>query len=89
MNHATLLEKLKLMAEVQRCKDLVSSLLSSEDYMGALDVLEDARAILADSLSGVHCMRKLERQLSDYLELVTELMGTSFINLAVTLHGKR
>lgn len=84
---SSLVEKLKLMQDVQRSKELVQSLLASEDYMAALDVLEDARSVMTDCLSGVQCLRKLERQLAEYLELVTDLMGSSFINLALQIHG--
>lgn len=89
VNLASLLEKLRLIQDVQRSKELVQSLLTAGDYMGALDVLEDGRALMRDGLATVHCMRKLDRQLVEYLELVTDLMGSSFINLAVQLDGKK
>lgn len=88
-NSTKLMEKLKLMEEVQRSKEIVQSLLASEDYMAALDILEDSRAVLRDSLAGVQCLRKLDRQLSDYLDLVVDLMGGSFINVAVMAEGCR
>ncbi len=84
VNLAMLLEKLRLIQDVQRSKELVQSLLGAGDYMGALDVLEDGRALMRDGgLGAVHCIRKLDRQLGEYLELVSDLMGSSFINLAV------
>lgn len=89
VNLALLLEKLRLIQDVQRSKGLVQSLLSAGDYMGALDVLEDGRALMREGgLAAVHCMRKLDRQLGEYLELVSDLMGSSFINLAVQFQGE-
>ncbi|KAM3577725.1 hypothetical protein VYU27_000269 [Nannochloropsis oceanica] len=84
VNLAVLLEKLRLIQDVQRSKGLVQSLLRAGDYMGALDVLEDGRALIREGgLAAVHCMGKLDRQLGEYLELVSDLMGSSFINLAM------
>lgn len=88
MNLATLLEKLRLMQDAQRAKELAQSLLTAGDYMGALDVLEDGRALMRDgNLQSVHALRRLHRQLGEYLELVSDLMGTSFVNLAAQLEG--
>lgn len=88
MNLATLLEKLRLMQDAHRAKELAQSLLTAGDYMGALDVLEDGRALMRDgNLQGVHALRRLHRQLGEYLELVSDLMGTSFVNLAARLEG--
>lgn len=39
-------------------------------------------------MTAVDCMRKLERQLGEYLGLISDLMGSSFINLAVQFQGK-
>lgn len=33
--------------------------------------------------------QRLERQISEYLDIVVELMGASFISLAMQLRGKR
>jgi hypothetical protein len=87
VNLGSLAEKLRLMQEVHRSKELVQSLLSAGDYMAALDLLEDSRALMRDGLAGIQCMKKLERQLAEYLDLVADLMGTSFINLAVRIDG--
>lgn len=85
---ATLLEKLRLMQDAQRAKELAQSLLTAGDYMGALDVLEDGRALMRDgNLQAVHALRRLHRQLGEYLELVADFMGASFVNLAAQLEG--
>jgi len=56
--------------------------------MAALDILEDARMVVRDHLGGLQCLRKLDRQLTDYLDLVVDLMGGSFINMAVMAEGE-
>lgn len=88
VNLAALLEKLRLLQDVQRSTTLVQSLLGAGDFLGALDVLEDGQGLVREGgLATVRCTRRLARQLGEYMELVSDLLASSFIGLALSFQG--
>lgn len=88
VNLAALLEKLRLLQDVQRSTTLVQSLLGAGDFLGALDVLEDGQGLVREGgLTTVRCTRRLARQLGEYMELVSDLLASSFIGLALSFQG--
>ncbi|EKU21093.1 retrograde transporter [Nannochloropsis gaditana CCMP526] len=57
-------------------------------FLGALDVLEDGQGLVREGgLATVRCTRRLARQLGEYMELVSDLLASSFIGLALSFQG--
>ena len=56
-NHVTVLDKLKLIATVHQSQPMIQSLLSTPDYVAALDVISTTQEILLQELNGIHSFR--------------------------------
>ena len=56
-NHFTVQDKLKLIATVHQSQPMIQSLLSTPDYVAALDVISTTQEILLQELNGVHSFR--------------------------------
>ncbi|CAM9093662.1 unnamed protein product, partial [Phaeothamnion confervicola] len=66
----------------------VQALLAAEDYTGALDIIESARAALqGGGLAETQCLKQVGRQLADYEDLVGDLLGGQFVSIAVSISG--
>lgn len=50
-------EKLKLMATVHQSQPMIQLLLSTPDYVAALDLISTTQEILLQELNGVHSFR--------------------------------
>lgn len=55
-NQVTLLDKLKLMATVLQTQPTLQLLLSSSDYVAALELISSTQEVLAKELAGVRCL---------------------------------
>lgn len=56
-NHQQVQEKLKLMATVHQSQPMIQLLLSTPDYVAALDLITTTQEILLQELNGVHSFR--------------------------------
>lgn len=56
-NHLMVQEKLKLMATVHQTQPMIQLLLSTPDYVAALDLISTTQEILLQELNGVHSFR--------------------------------
>jgi len=50
-------EKLKLMATVHQSQPMIQLLLSTPDYVAALDLISTTQEILLQELNGIHSFR--------------------------------
>lgn len=56
-NHLIVQDKLKLIATVHQSQPMIQSLLSTPDYVAALDVISTTQEILLQELNGIHSFR--------------------------------
>lgn len=61
-NCIKLYSKLKLMATVHQTQPTVQLLLSTSDYVGALDLIATTQEVLQQELQGIHCFRYVLHQ---------------------------
>ncbi|KAL2736024.1 vacuolar protein sorting-associated protein 54 isoform X1 [Vespula squamosa] len=71
-------EKLKLMATVHQSQPMIQLLLSTPDYVAALDLISTTQEILLQELNGVHSFRHLSSQLTEMEKLVDKMLTTEF-----------
>lgn len=60
-------------------------LLAAEDYLGALDILQLAKATVKSDLGKLQSLKHVGRKLTEYEELVSDLLSNRFVTLAVTI----
>ena len=60
-------------------------LLAAEDYLGALDILQSAKAIVKSELGKLQSLKHVGRKLKEYEGLVSDLLSNRFVTLAVTI----
>ncbi|KFB45588.1 AGAP008353-PA-like protein [Anopheles sinensis] len=77
-NNNRVLEKLKLMSTVHQTQPMIQLLLSTQDYVAALDLISTTQEILGQELTGVHCFRHLPSQLSEMELLIDKMLKTDF-----------
>ncbi|KAJ8945379.1 hypothetical protein NQ318_007025 [Aromia moschata] len=77
-NHVTLLDKLKLMSTVLQTQPTLQLLLSSSDYVAALELISSTQEVLARELAGVTSLRHLPSQLKEMLKLIDKMLSTEF-----------
>ncbi|CAH1965831.1 unnamed protein product [Acanthoscelides obtectus] len=77
-NHTKLLNKLKLMSTVLQTQPTLQLLLSSSDYVGALELISSTQEVLAEELAGVTSLRHLPSQLKEMSKLIDKMLSTEF-----------
>ncbi|CAK9832874.1 Vacuolar protein sorting-associated protein 54 [Anthophora retusa] len=77
-NQLLVQEKLKLMATVHQSQPMIQLLLSTPDYVAALDLIATTQEILLQELNGVHSFRHLSSQLAEMEKLVDKMLSTEF-----------
>ncbi|XP_053672696.1 vacuolar protein sorting-associated protein 54 [Anopheles nili] len=77
-NNNVVLEKLKLMSTVHQTQPMIQLLLSTQDYVAALDLISTTQEILGQELTGVHCFRHLPSQLCEMELLIDKMLKTDF-----------
>lgn len=77
-NHIALLDKLKLMSTVLQTQPNLQLLLSSSDYVAALELISSTQAVLAKELAGVTSLRHLPSQLKEMSRLIDKMLSTEF-----------
>ncbi|XP_044753152.1 vacuolar protein sorting-associated protein 54-like [Coccinella septempunctata] len=78
VNHIKVLHKLKLMSTVLQTQPNIQLLLSSSDYVSALELIADTQKVLANELAGVTSLRHLPQQLKEMLKLIDKMLHTEF-----------
>ncbi|KAK2583103.1 hypothetical protein KPH14_009130 [Odynerus spinipes] len=78
VNRLLVYEKLKLMATVHQSQPMIQLLLSTPDYVAALDLISTTQEILLQELNGIHSFRHLSSQLTEMEKLVDKMLSTEF-----------
>ena len=66
------------MATVHQSQPMIQLLLSTPDYVAALDLISTTQEILLQELNGIHSFRHLGSQLSEMEKLVDKMLSTEF-----------
>nr|XP_054607722.1 vacuolar protein sorting-associated protein 54 isoform X1 [Nothobranchius furzeri] len=77
-NCVKLHNKLKLMAAVHQTQPTVQLLLSTLEFVGALELIATTKEVLQQELQGVHCFRHLGSQLCELEKLIDKMMVEEF-----------
>ncbi|XP_018411143.1 PREDICTED: vacuolar protein sorting-associated protein 54 isoform X1 [Nanorana parkeri] len=81
-NCVKLYNKLKLMATVHQTQPTVQLLLSTSDYVGALDLIATTQEVLQQELQGIHSFRHLGSQLCELEKLIDKMIIAEFTSYA-------
>lgn len=77
-NYVNLLDKLRLMATVLQTQPTLQLLLSSSDYVAALELISSTQDVLARELAGVTSLRHLPSQLKEMSRLIDKMLNAEF-----------
>ncbi|XP_057333954.1 vacuolar protein sorting-associated protein 54 [Microplitis mediator] len=78
VNRLLVYEKLKLIATVHQSQPMIQLLLSTPDYVAALDLISTTQEILHQELNGIQSFRHLSSQLTEMEKLVDKMLFTEF-----------
>ncbi|XP_071962445.1 vacuolar protein sorting-associated protein 54-like [Antedon mediterranea] len=82
VNHAKVFNKLKLMATVHQTQPTIQLLLSTSEFVGALDLISTTQEVLTQELSGIQSFRHLGSQLIELEKLIDKMMHEEFVRFA-------
>ena len=82
-NESLLSDKMACIQRVTQSRGEIQYLLEVEDYLGALDVIHEAKTLFAEELVGLLCVRHVGQQLDEYDEFVCEILCNKFVSLAI------
>ncbi|KAI7810562.1 vacuolar protein sorting-associated protein 54 isoform X1 [Triplophysa rosa] len=74
--------KLKLMAAVHQTQPTVQLLLSTSEFVGALELIATTKEVLQQELQGIHSFRHLGSQLCEMELLIDKMMAADFSTYA-------
>ncbi|XP_054460999.1 vacuolar protein sorting-associated protein 54 [Anoplopoma fimbria] len=77
-NCVKLHNKLKLMAAVHQTQPTVQLLLSTSEFVGALELISTTKEVLQQELQGIHSFRHLGSQLCELEKLIDKMMIEDF-----------
>jgi len=80
-NYAAVLRKLNLMSTVHQTQPTIQLLLSTSDFVGALDLISTTQEVVQQELMNVHCFRYLSSQLKEMENLIEKMLSTEFERL--------
>lgn len=77
-HYCIIYDKMKLMATVHQTQPMIQLLLSTQDYVAALDLISTTQEIVAQELIGIHCFKHLPSQLTEMERLIDKMLATDF-----------
>lgn len=77
-NAAAVYKKLQLMATIHQTQPTIQLLLSTSDYVGALDLINTTQEVVQQELIGINCFRYLNSQLKEMENLIEKMLATEF-----------
>ncbi|XP_064600313.1 vacuolar protein sorting-associated protein 54-like [Liolophura sinensis] len=83
-NYVNLHNKLKLMSTVHQTQPTIQLLLSTNEFVGALDLISTSQEVLTQELAGVHCFRHLGSQLAEMEKLIEKMLQADFVKYAMS-----
>lgn len=83
-NHINVLDKLRLMSTVLQTQPTLQLLLSSSDYVAALELISSTQEVLSRELAGVTSLRHLPSQLKEMSRLIDKMLNSEFERYAAS-----
>ncbi|GAB6021709.1 hypothetical protein CHUAL_004290 [Chamberlinius hualienensis] len=80
----TVYKKLKLIATVHQTQPAIQLLLSTSDFVGALDLISTTQEVLQQELSEIHSFRHLGSQLAEMSKIIDKMIHSDFIRYATS-----
>ncbi|KAK3932956.1 Vacuolar protein sorting-associated protein 54 [Frankliniella fusca] len=77
-NYVRVYQKLKLMASVRETQPMIQLLLSTPDYVAALDLIQTSQEMLKQELPGILSFRHLGSQLHEMGRLIDKMLSAEF-----------
>ncbi|CAG9785569.1 unnamed protein product [Diatraea saccharalis] len=77
-NLSNIHEHLKLMGTVQQTQPMIQLLLSTSDYVAALDLISSTQKVLSTKLVGIQAFRHLSPQLTEMKRLIHKMLSDEF-----------
>ncbi|XP_038072831.1 vacuolar protein sorting-associated protein 54-like [Patiria miniata] len=77
-NYVKVFNKLKLMATVHQTQPTIQILLTTSEFVGALDLISTTQEVLTQELSGLQSFRHLGSQLVELEKLIDKMMTQDF-----------
>ncbi|XP_071789704.1 vacuolar protein sorting-associated protein 54-like isoform X2 [Asterias amurensis] len=77
-NYVKVFNKLKLMATVHQTQPTIQILLTTSEFVGALDLISTTQEVLTQELSGLQSFRHLGSQLVELEKLIDKMMQQEF-----------
>ncbi|CAF0872146.1 unnamed protein product [Rotaria sp. Silwood1] len=77
-NQRQLLKRLESLSVVKQTHMQVRALLTTSDYLSALDLIEETREIISTQLNDLICLRFYDAQLNEFYLLIVNLMRQEF-----------
>jgi len=75
-------EKLRLMATVHQTQPTIQVLLSTADFVAALDLITTTQEVLQQELAGIQSFRHLGSQLAELERVIERMMEADFVEFA-------
>lgn len=82
-NQNKLFDKLQLIQKVITGRSMVKSMVEIEDFLAALDIIQELKTIYHNELEGVIALRKIGKDLDEYDGFINEVMWNKFVSLAI------
>lgn len=76
-------EKLNLIVTVQQTQPTIQLLLSTSDFVAALDLITTTQEVLTQELQGVHALRHLGSQLAELEKAIEKMMEADFVRFCL------
>lgn len=80
--YLSVFEKLKMMATVHQTQPTIQLLLSTSDFVGALDLISTTQEVLQQELAGIQSFRHLGSQLAELERVIERMMEADFVEFA-------
>ncbi|XP_023236700.1 vacuolar protein sorting-associated protein 54-like [Centruroides sculpturatus] len=78
-NYLQVYNKIKLMATVHQTQPTIQLLLSTSEFVGALDLIYTTQEVLSQELAGIHSFRHLGSQLAEIEKVIDKMLQNDFI----------
>ncbi|KAK6181724.1 hypothetical protein SNE40_009521 [Patella caerulea] len=77
-NYFHLFNKLKSMSAIHQTQQIIQTLLGTNEFVGALDLISTTQDILTQHLAGIHSFRHLGSQLNELEKLIDKMLQADF-----------
>lgn len=77
-------EKVRLIRETRHAEESIQALLHTQDFMGAMELIQQTLELLDTKLQKLDCMSALREKLVEYNELIAKQLTQKFISIVIS-----